>query len=246
MASPTALPRPLAGFDVAVLVGGLGTRLGAHAAGLPKPLVPVLGRPFLAYLLDELVVAGARSLVLCSGFRADLVRDRIGDNWRGVPVLHSVEPSPLGTGGALALARAKLNSPRVVVLNGDTWLSLDWEKLVRDAGPATLTAVSVADPARYGRLELTAAGRVTGFLEKADAAGGAARINGGVYSLSRPLLDELSLGAHSLERDVLPRWAGEGRLRAIGTEGAFLDIGVPAALAGAGDFLRGLGRAPRA
>jgi NDP-sugar pyrophosphorylase family protein len=87
---------------------------------VPKPLAPVLGRPFLFYLLDRLALRGARSVTLCSGYMADFIQEKIGSEWMEMPVHHSVETEPMGTAGALALAKVFLQSERVLVMNGDT------------------------------------------------------------------------------------------------------------------------------
>ena len=96
---------PLSNIDVAILVGGLGTRLRGLVDNVPKPLAPVLGRPFLFYLLDMLALRGARSVTLCSGYMAGFVKEKTGTEWLGMPIHHSVENEPMGTAGALALAR---------------------------------------------------------------------------------------------------------------------------------------------
>lgn len=236
---------PLAGVDVAILVGGQGTRLGELAGGLPKPLVPILGRPFLFYVLDMLALRGARSVVLCSGYRAEVVRSTVGERWLGMPVRHSVETEPLGTAGALAHAGALLTSDRIVVLNGDTWLEPDWPALLgaTSNGRVALAAVEVPSASRYGALEIDASSRVSRFAEKGQGTA-PGFINGGVYCFSRDAFLALAHRAASLERDVLPALASAGRLLAATTRAPFLDIGVPEALASAADFLTRLGIAP--
>jgi D-glycero-alpha-D-manno-heptose 1-phosphate guanylyltransferase len=236
---------PLAGVDVAVLVGGRGTRLGTLAGDGPKPLAPILGRPFLFYVLDLLALRGARRVVLCAGYRADRVREAVGETWCGMEIRHAVETTPLGTGGALVAARAHLESAQVLVINGDTWLEPDWRALLaalREA-PVALAAVQVADAGRFGSLEVDARGRVTAFREK-SAAGGAGRINGGVYALRRAWLDGLPTGPCSLEQDLWPRLVAAGELAALATDAEFLDIGVPESFAAAESFFTRLGLAP--
>jgi len=77
---------PLSNIDVAILVGGLGTRLRDVVDDVPKPLAPVLGRPFLFYLLDMLALRGARSVTLCSGYMAGFVKDKTRPEWLGMPM----------------------------------------------------------------------------------------------------------------------------------------------------------------
>ena len=110
------------------------------------------------------------------------------------------EPEPQGTGGAVAFCRPQLRSDPVLVLNGDTFVETVLESFLaawRESGAeAGLVSVPVADAARYGRVELTAGNRIARFIEKDEAAHGAAWINGGVYLL--PLLTALPAAAAAL------------------------------------------------
>lgn len=238
---------PLTGIDVAILVGGMGTRLRGVVDDVPKPLAPVLGRPFLFYQLDMLALRGARSATLCCGYKAELVRKTVGDVWLGMPVGYSVESVPLGTGGAISLARQFLKSEDVLVLNGDSWLEPEWSTFQAMSGPdlADVGVATVAVPAagRFGSVALDSEGFVTGFKEKTEA-NVSGLINGGVYVVSQKLLSALSRDAHSLERDVFPFLASKRRLRGIQAKPAFLDIGVPESYATANRFFTELGIAP--
>lgn len=96
-------------MQAVVLAGGFGTRLRGVVPDLPKPMAPVAGRPFLAWILDRLVAAGARRAVLAVGYRHEAIRGHFGDAWRGLPLVYSVEAQPLGTGGAIRLAAAHID-----------------------------------------------------------------------------------------------------------------------------------------
>lgn len=233
---------PLHDIDAAILVGGLGTRLRGVVDDVPKPLAPVLGRPFLFYLLDQLALRGARSVTLCSGYKAELVRDAVGVEWLGMPVHHVVEGEPRGTGGALAGARAYLRSDRVLVLNGDSWLAPDWSAFrhTAESVEAALALVRVEDAERYGGVAVEG-GRITAFREKAPGTGW---INAGAYFLSRAVLEGLEDRPHSLEREVFPALAASGRLGGHEDAAAFLDIGVPESYAAAPEFFQKLEIAP--
>jgi mannose-1-phosphate guanylyltransferase len=162
--------KPLADLDVAVLAGGLGTRLAGAVPGLPKILAPVAGRPFAEHLLDWLAREGARRIVFLLGHRADAVRAHLAAHPRAGLVFEAlVEPSPLGTGGALAFARARLGTDPVLTVNGDTFVDSDLSPL-RTAhetarAAAAMLCVRVPDAGRYGRIEI-ADGRVAKFAEK--------------------------------------------------------------------------------
>jgi NDP-sugar pyrophosphorylase family protein len=232
------MAKALDGIDVAVLAGGLGTRLAAAVPDLPKALAPVAGTPFVEHLLDWLAAQGARRIVFLLGHRADQLLAHLQTNKRaGLVFETSIEPQPLGTGGALGLARGKFASDPVLVVNGDTFVDADLKPLVAAHRAnnllATLLAVTVPNAGRYGRLAIEGA-YLAGFVEKDPTFQGAAPINAGVYLLSAAMLDRLAVkGACSLERDIFER-------AALGTLGVchdplarFVDIGTPESWQGA-------------
>ena len=220
---------------VFVLAGGLGTRLAPRLGDLPKPLAPLAGRPFLERQLEWLSSHGLSDVVLCVGHGADQVESALGDGaLLGVRLRYSRETSPLGTGGALALA-APFVEGSTLVLNGDTLLDLDpWalERTRWERGSVGAVALFRSDDAAAGgRVECDAQGSVTGFVEKDASHRGAAWVNGGCYAFAPRLWEWLPPGPSSLERDVLPRLAAVGELRGHHAEGAFWDIGTPQGLA---------------
>jgi len=237
---------PLAGIDAAILVGGLGTRLRDVVADVPKPLAPVLGRPFLFYLLDMLALRGARTVTLCCGYKAGIVSGTVGSDWLGMPVRYSVESGPMGTGGALGLARQYLHSDPVLVLNGDSWLEPDWVEFrggVQGGGvDACLSLVGVSDSGRFGSVRLDG-DRVVAF-EKSSNTCRPGLINGGVYFLSQGSLASLPQSPCSLEAEVFPGLAAGGRLAGRVSDSPFLDIGIPESYVVAAEFISGLGVAP--
>jgi NDP-sugar pyrophosphorylase family protein len=231
---------PISGLrDIAtvILAGGLGSRLRSVVGEQPKVLAQVAGRPFLAYVLDHLAEAGVRSVVLCTGYKADAVADQFGASYRGVALTYSRETAPLGTGGAVRRARSLVASDPILVVNGDSYCAADlgaFLALHRDRrAAASLLLTEVADTARYGRVEVDAAGAVLGFTEKAPS-GGLGWINAGVYLLGQAFLRALPPAeSFSLEREVFPAWVGHG-LTAYRSSGAFIDIGTPESYARAG------------
>lgn len=228
--------------DVVVLAGGLGTRLRSVLPDLPKPLAPVDGRPFLSYLIDVWAASGAVSrVVLSSGYLAAKIDAFLESTHFSLPVLSVVEAQPLGTGGAvLHVAQEIALSDPFFVLNGDSFLNVDAQGLLKrhlDSGvDATLTVARVDDAGRFGTVRLEGE-RVSAFQEKRGVAE-PAWINAGVYALSHALLPSFPEGASSLERDVLPLRAAEGRLGCWREDGELLDIGLPETLAKAAEFLR--------
>lgn len=231
----------LSEIDIAVLAGGLGTRLAGAVPGLPKVLAPVAGRPFAEHLIDWLASQGAKRIVFLLGHRAEMVTDHLGRHKRaGIEFDWSIEPEPLGTGGALAFAAPQFRSDPVLVVNGDTFVDADLAAFCAAyAKPATMLAVEVDDAGRYGRLDI-ADGRVRRFVEKDPAFKGTAAINAGLYLLSRDLIGGIATGHPvSLERDVFERLAPGTIAAPIDAKARFVDIGTPESWQGAASIVVG-------
>jgi NDP-sugar pyrophosphorylase family protein len=215
-----------------VLAGGFGTRLQARFGDLPKPLAPLGGRPLLERQIEWLAGHGVREVVLCTGYGAEQVRATLGDGARfGVRLFYSPEPEPLGTAGALRLARGHL-AGAALVLNGDTLAPCEpWavERARWESGALGAVALyRVADAASRGRVERDREGRIARFVEKDADWTGPAWVNGGLYAFAPGLWSAIpGTGAVSLEREVLPRLAAEQRLVGVEVEGEFWDIGTP-------------------
>ena len=228
MATPAAI-------DVAILAGGLGTRLRGAIGDRPKVLAPVAGRAFLDLLLDRLAAQGFRRVVLLLGHRAEIVLAHLAAHPRtDLAVATTIEPQPLGTAGALRAALPLLTSDPVMVLNGDTLTGFEAATFIavhaRSGASATLLAVEVPDAGRYGALEIDVQGRLLRFHEK-RAGAGPGLINAGVYLLGRGFLDGLAASTGpSLERDVLERQP-PATLATWRTTSPFIDIGTPESLA---------------
>jgi len=216
-------------MDAIVLAGGLGTRLRGVVDDVPKPMAPVQGRPFLALVLDQLVGAGFNTAILAVGYRHEAIDSYFGKDYRGLALRYSVEHEPLGTGGAIRLACAQAHTHDVFVLNGDTYLELDFRAMmeahVRAGSHLSMAICHVSDVARYGALELCH-DRVQRFLEKGRSEPG--WINGGTYVLGPALRARLRpQGAFSFERDMLESAVGSIRPLAFPASGRFIDIGNP-------------------
>ena len=216
-------------MEAIVLAGGLGTRLRGVVDDIPKPMASVQGRPFLAFVLDQLVDAGFKTGIFAAGYRHEAIRAYFGEDYRGLALRYSVELEPLGTGGAIRLACAQVTARDVFVLNGDTYLELDFRAML-DAHASARVELSMAichvpDATRYGAVELHD-GIVRGFLEKGRS--GPAWINAGTYVLGPELRARLRpQGAFSFEDDLLTPEVRSIRPLAFRSSGLFIDIGVP-------------------
>jgi D-glycero-alpha-D-manno-heptose 1-phosphate guanylyltransferase len=216
-------------MEAIVLAGGLGTRLRGVVDDVPKPMAPVQGRPFLALVLDQLVAADFTTAIFAAGYRHEAIRSYFGADYRGLALRYSVEREPLGTGGAIRLACEQAGAPDVFVLNGDTYLELDFRAMMDAHGRAgshlSMAICHVSDVARYGALEVD--GRIVHrFLEKGRS--GPGWINAGTYLLGPDLRARLRpKGAFSFEHDLLEPEVSSIRPLTFRVAGLFIDIGVP-------------------
>lgn len=225
------------------LVGGFGTRLGALTQATPKPLLPVGGRPFLAWLLREVARHGFTEAVMLGGYKGEQLEAVLGDGSEfGLTIRHVIEPEPAGTAGALTYASALLDET-FLLMNGDSLLDinlLDLCQPLADGVVARAALRQVADAGRYGRVTLDG-DKVVGFSEKSnDATPGV--INGGVYWMRRSILERVDHTPMSLEQDVFPGLAVEGHLEGRVYDRPFIDIGVPDSFSEAQSFVPSVAR----
>jgi mannose-1-phosphate guanylyltransferase len=217
-----------------VLVGGEGTRLRPLTLTQPKPAIQLVDRPFIRYMVDWLGHHGIDEVVMACGFRAEDLRDALGDSVPDGPSIRYIEESePLGTAGPVRLAADMgLLGERFMVLNGDVLTDLDLTALQRQheetGAIATLGLYPVDDPSSYGLVRRAGDGAVLGFLEKPDPSEiDTDEINAGTYVLERAVLDLIPPGrAVSIEREVFPRLVGQG-LYGRRLDGYWMDIGTP-------------------
>lgn len=217
-------------MDAIILAGGLGTRLREVVPALPKPLAPVAGKPFLAWILQSLAGSGTVTRVILSvGYRAGMIEAAFGSHFAGLELSYMRETEPLGTGGAMRLALANVRGTAALVLNGDSFADFDPQGLVaaHRAGGRSLTVslASVADVARYGRVQVDGLS-IIDFAEKGGS--GPGQINAGIYAMAADLLGDLALpGRFSFETDFLMPRLQMLRPNAYSLGGRFIDIGVP-------------------
>lgn len=229
-----------------ILSGGQGTRLRPLTSTVPKPVVPLVGRPLISYMLEWLRGHGVDDVILSCGFLADGVRDVLGDGSSlGIRLQYVEEPRPLGTGGALKYAEELLDE-RFFMLNGDILTDIDLTDQLaqheRTGARGTLALIPVEDPSAYGLVRRNPDCSVSEFVEKPGPEQiDTDLINAGAYVLERDVLGELApAGSNiSMEREVFPELIGNG-LFGYEAEGYWLDIGTPERyLQGTYDILEG-------
>ena len=218
--------------EAIVLAGGLGTRLRSVVSDLPKAMAPVAGQPFLTYLLQFLQAHGLRRVVLAIGYKSDLIRGYFGAHFGSLELVYSVEEEPLGTGGAIRRAMSLVGEDVTLVLNGDTFLRLDYADLLAAAAPYPDPPLVVAlrrvpDAGRYGAA-IVSGGRIQGFAARGTA--GPGLINAGCYLVPRNIFQRYPMPAKfSWEHDLLEAHAAQLQPVALECDVPFIDIGVPEA-----------------
>jgi mannose-1-phosphate guanylyltransferase len=215
-----------------ILVGGEGTRLRPLTSTVPKPVVPLVDRPFISFMLEWLQTHGIDDVIMSCGFLATSVRNVLGDgSGLGIRLRFVEEPDPRGTAGALKFAESLLDE-RFLMLNGDVLTDIDLTAQVAQheatGATATLALVPVADPTNYGLVHVNEDRSVRDFLEKPSPdAIDTNLISAGAYVLERSILELVPPGRNvSIEREVWPQLVGNG-LYAFPSESYWLDIGTP-------------------
>jgi mannose-1-phosphate guanylyltransferase len=216
-----------------ILAGGQGTRLRPLTATVPKPIVTLVDRPFIVYMLEWLRSHGIDDVIMSCGFLAERIRAVLGDGSAlGLRLRFVEEPEPRGTGGALKLAQPLLDE-RFLMLNGDVLTDIDLTAQIaqheRSGAVATLALVPVPDPSAYGLVLLNEDRSVREFIEKPnpeDPPPGNL-ISAGAYVLEHSILEMIEPDRNvSIEREVWPRLVGAG-LFGFPSDAYWLDIGTP-------------------
>jgi mannose-1-phosphate guanylyltransferase len=215
-----------------ILVGGEGTRLRPLTSTVPKPVVPLVDRPFISFMLEWLHKHEVDDVIMSCGFLATSVRNVLGDgSGLGIKLRFVEEPEPRGTAGALKYAEPMLDE-RFVMLNGDVLTDIPLSEQIaqheRTGAKATLALVPVPDPSAYGLVHLDDERAVLDFVEKPSAdAIDTNLISAGAYVLEREILELVPPDSNvSIEREVWPRLVGRG-LYGFPCDCYWLDIGTP-------------------
>ncbi len=221
-------------MQAVILVGGEGTRLRPLTSGVPKPVVALVDRPMMVYMLEWLRGHGIDDVVMSCGFKATKVREVLGDGSQlGIRLRFVEEPDPRGTAGALKFAEDLLDE-RFLMLNGDVLTDIDLSAQIArheaTGATGTLALVPVPDPSSYGLVRLDGDGAVAQFLEKpaADAVLDTNLISAGAYVLERSVLDMIAPDRNvSIEREIWPALVGAGLYGFVDDDAYWIDIGTP-------------------
>ncbi len=216
--------------QAAIICGGLGTRLRPLTFDIPKPMVPVHSKPFLQYIVEHFRDWGVERFVFCTGHLHDNIEAHFGDGTGfDVGIVHSVEPEPLGTGGALLNARHLLDGSFFLAY-GDSYLPLDLDDLSecfeKNNAEGAITVYENTDSIAPNNVRLAKDGRVLDYVKKNPPASMNC-LEAGLSLFDRNILDLAPGRKFSLEEAILPQLINRGRLFGFLTPRRFYDIGTP-------------------
>ncbi len=216
--------------DVLILCGGLGTRFRPVRDDIPKVLAPIRGKPFLDWILDDLLVQGIGRVILATGYLANQITDHV-EKHHDVECFFSEEPQPLGTGGAIKYAAPYFKSDLVVVLNGDSYIHVSLVSLVRfhrlQNADMTLTLSTVTKGKDYGKVIVNSNHRVVGFTEK-DTECSSGLTNAGLYCFNKQTILDMPYDKRfSLETDWLSINLEHHHIYGMTVDQPVYDIGTP-------------------
>ena len=218
-------------MEAIVLAGGLGTRLRSVVKDVPKPMALVNGRPFLEYILDQLNSHKFNKVILAVGYKSEIITNHFGNNYKNMDIQYSIEASPLGTGGAIKKALDTCSTDHVYILNGDTYLNLNFteiETLWQLKKKPIIVARHIENRSRYGALitkEYCGDTVVIDFKEKGTPTPGL--INSGCYVCQRNIFSDFPRDNFSFESDYILPNAPHKLFLAYRYDGKFIDIGIP-------------------
>lgn len=220
-------------IEVLILVGGQGTRLRSVISNLPKPMAPIQNVPFLEIQIKHLAKAGFTNFTLLTGYMADDVEKHFSNlKIPGINIHYVVEKTPLGTGGAIANGIKNSNSNNFLVLNGDSFFELSFDRFIKEARENlknnifSISLCEMENSMRYGFVNLESENFISSFSEKPSEPT-TGYINAGVYFFDKSLLNYVSSEKFSIETEIFPLLAKNKCLKGIVDKGIFIDIGIP-------------------
>ena len=198
------LPNQARGLQAVVMAGGFGTRLRPLTDGLPKPMLPIAGRPLIERIVEQLCGAGIRNICIATYFGAESIVDHFGDGSDfGVRICYTRESSPLGTGGALGLMKRPLDP--VIVINGDIVTGVDFRAMhsfhLEHKAKMTVAVRRYEVKVPYGVVYSTGV-NLRRVREKPSIG---CFVNAGIYLLDPEVFDDIETGVHLDMTDLIER-----------------------------------------
>ena len=217
-------------MEAIILAGGFGTRLKSIVSEIPKPIAPIGGKPFLAWLIEYITHQGINRVIISVGYKKENIIQYFDNNYRNLDIHFSIENEPLGTGGAIARALKLSQSENIFVINGDTFCKIDYKEMAfnhnEDLADISMVLKSENETKLRGSA-VVSNGRVSQFIEKGNK--GKGLINCGIYYLQKKIFDGYQLTKiFSFEKDFLQKHTSKIFIQAYLTDEYFVDIGIPA------------------
>ena len=210
-----------------ILAGGKGTRMKPITDEMPKPLIPLQGKPIIQHTIELLKKHGIDNIIISLGYMGEKIKEHFGDGSRyGVKISYIVEKEPLGTAGPLGLAK-KLIKGTFVLCNSDELKNIDLYDMYlfhkEQNALATIALTTVSNPSAYGVAKLQGS-KIIEFIEKPKISP-SNLINAGLYILEPGVLDFIQDGHSMMEKDVFPKIAKLDRLYGYTFSGQWFDTG---------------------
>ena len=217
-------------MEAIILAGGLGTRLRSEVSDVPKAMALINGRPFMEYLLDQLIAEGVTRICFSVGHKSEFIQNHFANRYRDCEIVYAVETTLLGTGGAIKNAITQVKNQHVIVVNGDsvfiTNLSKQYEAHSSANADVTLALKPMENIERYGTVDLDENGRIIRFNEKQPVEKGL--INTGTYIFNVASFNALEFPEKfSIEKDFFETHVTQLNFLGHSSNGYFLDIGIP-------------------
>jgi NDP-sugar pyrophosphorylase family protein len=215
-----------------VLAGGFATRLRPISYALPKLLFPVFDKPMIYWSLDLLKSLGTDEVILGVNYLAETLQRHVGSEYKGMSIKYSLETEPLGTAGPIKLASTSTRIDETfIAMNGDVIAQIDLREMLKQhkEKKALITDAlrEVKNPTRFGVVQLDAENRIRRFVEKPKQREAPSRlVNAGIYLIEPDVLQMIPPDQKvSLERQIFPPLAKEGKLCGFPFSGHWFDIG---------------------
>lgn len=211
--------------EAVILCGGLGTRLRSVIKDIPKPMAPVGNKPFLSFVLEYLKKQGIKRVVLAVSYKYEIIQEYFGNSYLGMDIVYSIEPTPLGTGGAINMSLKEIKNDSCYVLNGDTFFDILLSELSLNDSKICLALKHKLNFDRYGSISINKNGYITSFNEKKFTENGL--INGGIYLLSKDIFYSFNLpNKFSFEEFLQNNFLSLNATTKV-FDDYFIDIGIP-------------------